>query len=571
MKSAVRRAVAYLCAVGLLVPHLAGCSPEPVSIEEPGPQSDGVTVVSEDGFEIDIAGLTVTGPPGVAAVGDRVTVTEVGLPDDLAALDLAGSPMIRIQINEGATQPLLPIHVLWEPPGDVDTAMVAFVTRPEASQAWEGLPVKVDGSAVSAELDHLSWAWFVAAGDVFSAFGDGVWRFLGQSFEEPADCLRSVSDDTTSYYLSSEGTQIHGCLELMDGEVHVELTANSPFVWTVQAPGVGRSETHPPPTTSGIVLEAMFPHLFGNRYHALLQPGGSGSFTYIASGVQVNGIAIQGLADAGLGLVPILISGIDMLTTVTGVSLPAEDLVLIGECLASSSGYVTAASAGDTAAAYAGLAQCVVGVMEQGGHQGLGPLSVMLSIIGSLSGQLVTQVRGLLGPITGDTTFRIDVASTPVPQREGANWQLDLAGFGPLELHELVPAELVESFDEAWECFGPMSTLSGSGSVEIWTDDGTVATPIRAIILGDEATTASGIALGAPLEQLQDAYPDLRVPYDAGLQSPSEAAFYSVHDDAGHDGSSSLYFEVLGGEVVGISLQPSIVYWPVSDRVCGGP
>lgn len=55
------------------------------------------------------------------------------------------------------------------------------------------------------------------------------------------------------------------------------------------------------------------------------------------------------------------------------------------------------------------------------------------------------------------------------------------------------------------------------------------------------------------------------------VETFTEMDVYSVSDGVDNDGSWHIYFEVVDDQVVGISVQPAIYFYPVSDRICGGP
>lgn len=172
----------------------------------------------------------------------------------------------------------------------------------------------------------------------------------------------------------------------------------------------------------------------------------------------------------------------------------------------------------------------------------------------------------------GDTTSAAIVSATIRTQAGDDVWVLTTDGFGPLELNQSVPGELRDQFDEGWECFGPQLTSASHGAIEIWTEDGTVNTEITAIILADEsASTRSGASIGTSFSALRSMYPDLEGPLNSEW---FQGGIYYLPDGAGHDGSLSIIFEIVNDEVVGVSLQHSILLQSlstVSDRVCGGP
>ncbi len=149
--------------------------------------------------------------------------------------------------------------------------------------------------------------------------------------------------------------------------------------------------------------------------------------------------------------------------------------------------------------------------------------------------------------------------------QQSGRWTLSFDGFGPIVMSEVVPGDLQGQFDEDWECIGPVLSHPEHGAVEVWSDDGSITTPVTAIILPDDtAMTSENIRVGMTLAQVEAAYPDLARSAKPGQNDTIEV--YAV--DGGRLG---LYFEVVNGVVAAISLQPSAAFWPASDRSCGGP
>ncbi|HMR49107.1 MAG TPA: hypothetical protein PKE40_07680 [Arachnia sp.] len=527
--------------------------------------------MAEDGFLLEVGDLRISGSAEVAEVGDRVTATAVAVPDELLALGLSGSALLDVKINDGGKQPARPIKLEWQVPEGTDPDMVAFITNPGENKPWQGIPVSVEGTTVTAELEHLSWIWFVRAGEVFKEFGKGVSQFLQQSFDKPTNCEDSATNNRGTYRLTSDNTRIYGCLEATDSDVRLALAPNSGDTWKVAAPTATAGKFDLPLSTSGIVVATMFKGLFQNRYAGVLQPGGRATLTFDAAGVDARGAAVRAEVDPGMGLVPIVIAGVDMLLTMHGVTLPGEKLVLIGECLAGSVDYLTASSGGEVAAAYVALAQCIIGAFEDAGFDGLGPLSVLLSIVGSLSGQLVTQVRGIGDQIFGGASVNFVITATPIKTPEQDPWRLTFKGFGPLRWSEPVPQEMQNLFENPGQCAGPIMRHPEYGTVEIWTDDGTVDTEVRVFILRDEqASTDSGVRIGMSLGELRKTHPELD-PDPYGRQyGETDADIYYLADGAGHDGSLAFFFEVRDDTVVGISLQNVIMPYTTTGQLCGG-
>lgn len=158
--------------------------------------------------------------------------------------------------------------------------------------------------------------------------------------------------------------------------------------------------------------------------------------------------------------------------------------------------------------------------------------------------------------------------SQPTPVVDG--WVLTTEGFGPLEIGGLVPEDLRADFDAGWECFGPTLVHPEHGGIEVWSEDGTVETTITGLSLADHnSSTDAGVWVGMSSEELHSTHPDLVLVPEA--DPLGELDVYTSDEAA--EGAPSIFYEVEddAASVVGVSVQASDEYHPVSNRVCGGP
>ncbi|MGA4670341.1 hypothetical protein ACPCG0_11205 [Propionibacteriaceae bacterium Y1923] len=405
--------------------------------------------VTADGFQVRVGDVQVSGPAGVADIGDTVTVEEVTLPADLHGLDLSGSPVLNVTINDGAKQPAQPIRFQWDVPAGVDAETVAFITRPSDDAQWGGVPVEITGAQATAELDHLSWAWFVDAKKLAGEFLDNASKFLGQSTDAPQGCQQKVTQGQVTVSLASSTDLMHACVGIDGDQVTLKLAPNSPYMWLASATTARTTTFTPPSTLEGVVMGQLAVPLFLNGHQGILQPGGEATVVFpgpLEAGEQVVAFEIS----SALTQVPVLLTGVEMLVTMHGgLDIPEAELLEVGKCIIDAHQRVNATNPGEAANSGLGVFECWATIIGKNYGVQVPVLSVILAILRSLSGHLVTEIRGLV-----DTFPTNQLAHTVTVTVAEQDWRLTTSGFGPLQMRKPIPQNLRSQFTPAWECIG---------------------------------------------------------------------------------------------------------------------
>ena len=252
---------------------------------------------------------------GVVARGVVVAVV-VGMILAGCAAGLRGvesGPAFDIAL-EGGLQPRTPVTVSFTLPETTrDHSMLFFVTQRSDTGQWEGLPVVVQDGRAIVTMTHFSGGWFGWADQVGDWFLDQVKQFLKVGFPTP-DCVgQTASAGGLAYGVSADGDGVHACVSAVSDRVTTTIHSATPFVWRFRpTPGEGTGlPAIPPLDLAGMATQLLFQLQSGGSYakETILVPGGSASIL-LAEGVTETRTAAR--VDAGLGLVAVLIAGLDM-------------------------------------------------------------------------------------------------------------------------------------------------------------------------------------------------------------------------------------------------------------------
>lgn len=374
--------------------------------------------VSDKGFTVSARGVTVTGPAGVAPAGTEVTLQEVPAPPELAELELKGSPVLEIALAGGA-QPATPVTMAWTIPEGMPTESVAFITAEGPGKPWRGVPVTISGNQATVQLDHFSWTWFGDGAKLVKGLADGVNAFFGQTYPAPAGCVQTLQIQGHNVTVkNSRADYVHACLTADQGKVVVTAASNSPYVFTaktqkfatMRVPGV-------PLTLAGVATLAVAKGVHGDGYGGYLVPGGSVSVEYEVSSLAANPAfdVMAGEIDAGLGLVGVAVTGASMLS-----GTPLDEVfsqAAVVECMGSVVQAAGTASAVDAAGVVPGLMNCISTGASQLNLSGADRLSMATAVVGSLTGYLVTQIRGVADTLRGGSfTLTATTSTRPTPK-----------------------------------------------------------------------------------------------------------------------------------------------------------
>ena len=298
----------------------------------PGSQATQVTevdtLVSEDGFILTLGDITVTGLPGVAPVGTRVTMSWIDDPDAAFIADLqgieSGPPVFGVSMDEGR-QPASPITVSWKiPDGKGDLSTLAFATRSTDTGLWSGIPVTVSGSLAYVSLDHLSWCWFGWDDNVVNWLIDQFTQSLDQTFDKPDCAGQPLTINGTQWTVATDNDGVFACLEDMGSQVGVTIHSADNKVWhywPVFGEADGLKGVAPAQAGPMLTLGAYYAEERAYPSETILVPGGTASIvpnegvTYTFAQAQTDTMAwfvntLIGSVDAVLGL-----AGVESLPT----------------------------------------------------------------------------------------------------------------------------------------------------------------------------------------------------------------------------------------------------------------
>ncbi len=472
--------------------------PEPDSENTPGAVS---TTVSDSGFTLAMDTVNIQAAADVAPHGTVVNLRIVDTPGTIAELDMPGSPVFDLVLGEGI-QPESPIRVEWTPPSDIDPTTVAFITDPGGGQ-WAPVPTTVAGGRVVAHMDHLSLGWFADARKLVDSFVSSTSEFLGQSYPEPQPCLAEVDQRGSRVTRTTNSTAVHACVEGPNDTVELSMHSNSPYVWLVKKTDGVLQQASSKPSTTAIITELLYNSIYGSfdTYSGFVAPGFVTTLTVDRN--NADGVALRGSLDAGLGLVPVLVSGVEMALTVTGVKLfgDYEDYVTLAQCVYSSNDLLQSTSTADVSKSLPSVIDCGMSLVEaSSGESVLGPERVVLALVGSLSGQLVTQVRGMYDSFA-NPSFTVQLESDLALS---ASTSLTFRGVGPITLGSS-PDELIRlGLFQDHECGPTPVGLAEQLGIHIYAGVDEVGEVM--ILDGSPLRTEAGAGVGTQFGDLRKLY-----------------------------------------------------------------
>lgn len=362
--------------------------------------------VTDSGFVVSLADLAFSGPAGVAPVG---TVVIIKRTDDVGVADTGVVPAAQafdISFSDGS-QPEQPVTVTLKLDGKhAATEPLGFATEDSRTGQWTGLPVSRTDHTASVTMTHFSWGFFGWLGDVKASFDDAVNKFLKLRYDPP-DCMDTPLDTAAGEMsVTASGNGIYVCAEEVTGEPTLTVRSNSPFVWRLAGPDEQVTPVYPtsPIDLTQILTTAVYRQVAQDRagYETILVPGGT-------AGLSVTGtlepLEASADVDAALGLIGVIVYGIDQAMAMAGVPLSLDDAQKTRE-----------------------IAECIAGIIELGDQPDVGistrtilgcfgsavggVAGVVVGLLTSASSLLVNFVVGAIGEITQTNHLSIDVAFT---------------------------------------------------------------------------------------------------------------------------------------------------------------
>lgn len=400
-------------ALVVVVAMLAGCTgnahPEP---SNPGTRSasnsasgkattnttTASTKVDADGFSLKLADVVVSGPAGVAPPGTVVTLEVAKVPEQIPQELMR--PAVAFDISlAGGLQPDKEVTVTWAGAEPGKSESPVFITRSGTDGQWSGRPVQTVARGLQVTMAHFSLGVFGWSKDLIGKVVQGALKFLGQKYDPPACAPGGRARALDGYVAKVEGGNgVYACVERLNGQRTITVHSNSGFVWQVRPKSSAAVGMKPeaPLDTGQILTVAAFDFLVGESYarKTLLVPGGRAPLKMIGS---PSAVTLSADVDAGLGLVAILAAG---LQSIPGFKLKQQVLIDIGEC---------AAQIVESAGPKPDVALVVRTVLNCFGRFVEGAAQVIVGIVTSLSGMLVTQLAGAVGEATRSNHLSVRV------------------------------------------------------------------------------------------------------------------------------------------------------------------
>jgi hypothetical protein len=402
------------------------------------PVASGVVsaVVGSDGVSLDIGGVRVVGPAGVAPVGTVLTASPVRGQPRGEAVDLAQVSGEGIALALGGRQPSAPLTVIMPVSGNPATgAAGVLITVPSGSMPTHLIPATyaADDGTVRAEVGHLSsfWPGFLRFDKLGQFVGDFLSQTTGLTSTRPACAGKPAripgggSVSLPGDYSANANPVVWPCLRVENGSAVVTLTANTPLPWRVRAAPNATLDPQSTVDVSKAIVLSGYQTLIKERPYAegLLIPGTSMTYRFPVS--QLPG-RIQGQADVGTYLGMALLFGFDLAMSAFGfdtgaIAESAEALSCLGDAVeaADLTPRSPASALADFARAMLGCAGTVAEVI--GGLAA--PVKVVLAVIGSGIGLVVGGLQGAVATATGIDRFTIPIqpAANPAPATKVVN------------------------------------------------------------------------------------------------------------------------------------------------------
>ncbi len=392
-------------------------------------ENDGVTVAQQaDGVLV-----TATAPGGVAPSGTALKISaQAPAMDPLEAQIASGGP-VRLSLGSGE-QPRTPIRLQFDVSARPDLADLASDTvLPVVRVLADGDPASTDLLAVdwdastktaTATTTHLSVFELIFA-NVGQALNNATKAF--QTPQKPADtpCRESSETtigDTTYKLVAARPGPVSACLTDTGEGIGIDFTNDTTQYYAATSSPEGAFSNPPPPQLPSTEQLAVWLRGGINGRAGLLTPKNSGQLilpadtTEASIRLDADPVALQ-LKTILTGIAMLGVSGEELLAVFSGAK-SAWDCVATGfnKPGASAEAFLNALS--DMAAC--GLAGAETGWGATDTHRVLHRMSVAVSLFTALPQQLVANVAGAIGEVTGDNHLTFTLTSQGPPETSAA-------------------------------------------------------------------------------------------------------------------------------------------------------
>ncbi|GAA4988977.1 hypothetical protein WHI96_21300 [Pseudonocardia tropica] len=386
-------------------------------------------VVGTDGLTLEIGGIRITAPPGVAPEGTRLNARIADAAPSVGAGAVPGPVGAGITLDlDGGLQPARPVSITFPSTETYSVRTPAEVTQPDdrapfvLTQPSDGsppelLPARWDPVArtVSVDVTHFSSFWeklTTARRMMEQAVGE-----LNGSTARPDCAGRDVElgDGGRLTIDGPAGGSAWACLRADDRHYYVDLTNNSPEPWDMRAAPDAVLQPQRPTGVADSVAIRLAELTWAGRSGApgVLPTGGTASYAFPLGSAPGT---VRLTADPGTLLVSQTLFAVDVVASVFGVTMLQRMLELpeAVDCL-SSVAEATGSRGLDPAAAarvVRATLDCIGPFMARMGMDSP-VVAVITAILGSGIGLIVAGVAAIVDTVAGP--FRIVVRSSGRP------------------------------------------------------------------------------------------------------------------------------------------------------------
>lgn len=333
-------------------------------------------------------------------MGTALLAVAVGTRDPAVAAGMRATHLLELEFAGGA-QPRTGVKLAWA----VSGRFPAAATKPSNSANWAPLTVHRQGSSATVTVNHFSLFWLGDIKRLASGFVADVKKFLGVGYPAPSCVGKTATASSTHWHVSSDRNSVWTCVvTTKQDRPQVRLFANTRQVYRVRGqPGrlVPADSGYPALTASARLTVQLDKIMFGAG-ETLVLTGDPDAYATVDVARGVTKGDGEALADAGLSLVPIAATGVDMLMTMTGTNFGGgqeiyEWATCIHDALPTALG---SQSMADLLGAIFGCTGRMASALF-GDSRASRELSVLASLLGSLPGLLAGQIQGLIGELSG--------------------------------------------------------------------------------------------------------------------------------------------------------------------------
>jgi hypothetical protein len=400
----------------------------------PAPSEATTAVSDENGLDMELGSVRVSAPAGVAATGTSVSLSTSAEPPPSEAdkfSSAVGEP-VRLVLEDGQ-QPQQPVTIVFDLSGTELAAGVspesplAVLSRSEESGGVELMPAEWDAQAqtLTVVTEHLSWFWPIQLdiSKLIQPMIDTLNTTLGLRYPAPSCFGERLEVGSDIYTIEPvPGEVVWPCLTHTNGQIVLELHANSPLPWRASTTPSVPGDAPITLSASGLATAAIYRQLYV-RYaskESIVVPGGSTSFRFDPANPP-SSVSVE--TEALIYLVAVVAWGGETAFNLLGVKIPLLKSIAALDCLA---GVVETAKAVKTDSKHrlqhivSSTFNCLqLAVGEIADKVGKKAAAFVATVLISSVGLIVAGIQNIVGEILQANTVSFSIlrqqATTPTP------------------------------------------------------------------------------------------------------------------------------------------------------------